>query len=148
MMTPLPLSGLGLDAGGGPLGQDTENVPDIVTTMYIVGRWRCRRLWQCITVYCVQLWRVCTLRRLEESADEDQIGILARGDTNSDQATLHQHYQVQQIRSYDWMTVDGVRRIPMQDICHVGVQPAHRDLSTMSVSTLLDFLELNNSQCL
>ena len=28
-MTPLPLSGLGLDAGGGPLGQDTENVPDI-----------------------------------------------------------------------------------------------------------------------
>jgi len=38
MMTTLPLSGLGLDAGGGPLGQDTENVPDIVTTMYIVGR--------------------------------------------------------------------------------------------------------------
>ena len=33
----------------------------------------------------------------------------------------------------------------MQDICHVGVQPAHRDLSTMSVSTLLDLLELNNS---
>jgi len=33
----------------------------------------------------------------------------------------------------------------MQDICHVGVQPAHCDLSTMSVSTLLDLLELNNS---
>ena len=28
-MTTLPLSGLGLAAGGGPLGQDTENVPDI-----------------------------------------------------------------------------------------------------------------------
>ena len=33
----------------------------------------------------------------------------------------------------------------MQDICHVGVQPAHCDLSVMSVSTLLDLLELNNS---
>ena len=33
-MTPLPLSGLGLAAGGGPLGQDT----DIVTTRYIGGR--------------------------------------------------------------------------------------------------------------
>ena len=25
-MTPLPLSGLGLAAGGGPLGQDTEDI--------------------------------------------------------------------------------------------------------------------------
>ena len=28
-MTTLPLSGLGLAAGGGPLGQDTEDVTDI-----------------------------------------------------------------------------------------------------------------------
>ena len=32
----------------------------------------------------------------------------------------------------------------MQDFCHVGVKPVHRDLPTMSVSTLLDLLELNN----
>ena len=148
----LDQSCLPLAAREGPLGQDTEYDTDIALSCHHQVHWwimwifMVTRQWQFIIVSSVQLWRVCTLQWLEESAaGQDQIGILARGDTNSDQATLHQHYQVHQIRSYDWLTVDGVRRIPMQDICHVGVQPAHRDLSTMSVSTLLDLLELNNS---
>ena len=50
----------------------------------------------------VQFSCVCILRRLEErAAGQDQIRMLARGDTYSDQATLHHYYQVHQIRSYD-----------------------------------------------
>ena len=66
-----------------------------------------------------------------------------RGET----LTLHQHYQVPQIRIYDWLTANGVRRLPRQDNCHVGVQPTACTLwkSKKSVSTLLDFLKLNNS---
>ena len=144
MMTTLPLSGLGLAAGGGPLGQDTENVPDIVTTMYIVGRWRCRRLWQCITVYCVQLWRVCTLRRLEErAAGQDQIGILMRGDTYT--VTRPHSINITRYTRYDHMTDSGWS----EENSYAGhlscwCETCTCDLPTMSVSTLLDLLELNN----
>ena len=43
-----------------------------------------------------------------------------------DQATLHHYYQVPD--TIIQMTVDRVRRLPRQDYCHVGVQPAaHRE---------------------
>ena len=51
---------------------------------------------------------------------QEQIRILARGDTNRDQATIHQYYQVPD--TIIQMTVDRVRRLPRQDYCHVGVQ--------------------------
>ena len=39
-----------------------------------------------------------------------------------DQATLHHYYQVPD--TIIQMTVDRVRRLPRQDYCHVGMQPA------------------------
>ena len=66
---------------------------------------------------------MCRLRRLEErEAGQDQVGILARGDTYRDQATLHHYYQVPD--TILQLTVDGMRRLPRQDYCHVGMQPA------------------------
>ena len=53
-MTPLPLSGLGLAAGGGPLGQDTENVH----CHHQVHWWTVPETvaeYNSVAVYCVQL---------------------------------------------------------------------------------------------
>ena len=55
---------------------------------------------------------------------QEQIRILARGDTNRDQATIHQYYQVPD--TIIQLTVDGVRRLPrgLLSCWIVGVQPA------------------------
>ena len=125
MMTTLPLSGLGLAAGGGPLGQDTEDVTDIVTTIYIGGRCRCRRQWQCITVavYGVPSYDVCAhcgdwrtvLHTVRWSGTDQNTGKVRH--SIRDQATLHHYYQVPD--TIIQMTVDRVRRLPRQDYCHV-----------------------------
>ena len=57
----------------------------------------------------VQLWRVCTLRRLEESAaGQDQIGILVRGDTlrpHSINITRYTRYD--HMTDWQWMEWGG-----------------------------------------
>ena len=106
------LSCLGLAAGEGPLGQDTEDVTDIALSCHHQVHWwimwifMVTRQWQCIIVSSVQLWRVCTLRRLEESAaGQDQ----NTGGQRHYQWPGHTPSSLRQIRSYDWLTVDGVR---------------------------------------
>ena len=60
-MTTLPLSGLGLAAGDGPLGQDTEDVTDIALSCHHQVHWwimwifMVTRQWQFIIVSSVQL---------------------------------------------------------------------------------------------
>ena len=106
------LSCLGLAAGEGPLGQDTEDVTDIALSCHHQVHWwimwifMVTRQWQCVIVSSAQLWRVCTLRRLEESAaGQDQ----NTGEGRHYQWLGHTPSSLRQIRSYDWLTVDGVR---------------------------------------
>ena len=67
-MTPLPLSGLGLAAGGGPLGQDTEDVTDIVTTIYI--HWWMVPVPETVAVYNSVLCPVMTCVHIAETGGE------------------------------------------------------------------------------
>ena len=100
----LHLSCLGLAAGEGPLGQDTEDVTDIALSCHHQVHWwimwifMVTRQWQCIIVCSYDVCAHCGDWRREQLV---RIRILARGDTYSDQATLHHYYQVHQIRSYD-----------------------------------------------
>ena len=94
----LDQSCLGLAAGEGPLGQDTEDVTDIVTTSDQVHGWifMVTRQWQLVVsmssyhvcAYCGD-WRREQLVRIRSEC--------WRGET----LTLHQLYQVPQIRIYD-----------------------------------------------
>ena len=59
-----------------------------------------------VTVYCVQLWRVSTLRTLEErAAGQDQIEILVRGDTYT--VTRPHSINITRYTRYDHMTDSG-----------------------------------------
>ena len=106
----LDKSCLGLAAGEGPLGQDTEDVTDIALSCHHQVHWwimwifMVTRQWQCIIVSSVQLWRVCTTAHCGDwrRVPLVRIRILVRGDTISDQATLHHHYA-----RYDHMTDSG-----------------------------------------
>ena len=70
----LDQSCLPLAAREGPLGQDTEYDTDIALSCHHQVHWwimwifMVTRQWQFIIVSSVQLWRVCTLQWLEESA--------------------------------------------------------------------------------
>ena len=110
------LSCLGLAAGEGPLGQDTEDVTDIALSCHHQVPWwimwifMVTRQWQWVynSVQCPVMTCVhnCTLRRLEESAaGQDQ----NTGEGRHYQWPGHTPSSLRQIRSYDWLTVDGVR---------------------------------------
>ena len=91
----LDQSCLGLAAGEGPLGQDTEYDTDIALSCHHQVHWwimwifMVTRQWQFIIVSSYDVCAHCSDWRRVQLV---RIRILARGDTNSDQATLHHHY--------------------------------------------------------